>query len=1000
MSKLTNLFYLVFFIISVQIQAQQWQWANSFGNSNNDNSTSMSLDGSGNVFIAGGYFNTSLTIGSNLLSNSGGGDLYIAKYSPSGTVLWAQSINGTGAEFLGSISTGTNGNVYVCGTFDSPTLNVSGTTLTKNGTLSNYFIGCYSSAGAMLWAYNYGNTSSPYNVSAKSCAYSSFDNSLYVTGSFTGTLTVGANTLVNSTTNNDVFLAKYSIAAFSASPVWAIKTGGSTSGDIGISVKVDNAANIYVGGTFAPVTGSTSTIGGAVTSQGGQDNFIVKYNSSGTYQWVRTFGTNTGNEGLTEIALDGSSNVYACGFYNAANLVFPTGSFTLTNNGVNDGYFTKFNSSGTFQWANKIGGSSGSDYIYGISTDNSNNVYITGAYASSTTTIGTTTYTVPANSTNAFVAKYSTANTYLWSLSSSGTASVSGTSRTIANDNSGTVYTSGSFFSNSPISFNTSTLTSIGQNDVFLAKISCTTPTITASGASQFVCANTVNSLSPYINSPQSDVTYSWSVVGASGISISPVTGTATTISYTGTTSFSIVVTGTNACSNVTTTVGSVAVGANPTVTATSSQSVVCHESFVTFNASGASSYDWFPMFQGIQNGVPKQFYNWGTTPVTQTVSVRGWDGGHICNDSLITFTITVMPNPTITVTGSSLTCMGATNILTAQGGSTYTWSPGSVVSPTYAANASTPTVYSVSAHDAYGCFGDTTFTYSFVTPQTPDICEVTVDSLSQYNNIIWDKSAYTNVDSFIVYREVSTNIYKRIGAQDKNALSLFVDTARSIGPANGDPNVSYYKYKLQLRDTCGNYSALSLYHSSVYFITISAGTYIWNSYAVESSVTPVTYYELIRDNNATGTWTVVGNTTGTTLNDPAATSYTNAIYRVLANGFNCTPTAKVAQQIIKSKSNVKNNFNLIPTGIKTNVLDGVSIAPNPAKNQLFITFNASLLDATKISILDILGKVVYSSEVQEGNSSTLTVSELSNGIYFVKIEQGKNYIVKKFIKE
>ena len=168
---------------------------------------------------------------------------------------------------------------------------------------------------------------------------------------------------------------------------------------------------------------------------------------------------------------------------------------------------------------------------------------------------------------------------------------------------------------------------------------------------------------------------------------------------------------------------------------------------------------------------------------------------------------------------------------------------------------------------------------------------------------------------------------------------------------------------------------------------------------------TPVSTFELVRDNNATGTWTLVGTSAGTStsLNDPAFSSYPNAIYRVLANGFNCNPTTKTTQQINKTKSNVKNNFNTggILTSINVNTLnDAVSLAPNPVTSQLIISFNTTITSITKIIVTDVLGKVVYNSETQEGSSIIIPVNELSHGVYFVKVQQGKNYTVKKFIKE
>ncbi len=1001
MNKLKIVSLLTLLVISINSYSQEWEWAKSYGTNNGDQASSLALDPSGNSFISGYYQGTQLILGSTTLNTTFSNNLFLAKHNSAGTVVWSQSIGSNGSLNLGSVCTGTNGNVYVCGTFSGPTLMFGTATVSLTpGTISNWFVGCFSSTGSTLWINKYGTSASPYGVSARSCYYSSADNSVYVGGSFTGTLTIGSTNLINSTTNNDIFLTKLSVAPFSATPTWAIKAGSATSGDIAQKVAVDRQSNVYFSGTFAPVTGSTTTIGATLTSKGGQDLYVAKYNSSGAFQWSQSFGSTGGSDFLYDMVLDTASNVYLAGSYNTNPLLFNTlfGTYTLTTIGGSDAFVAKWGSIGLFSTAIKIGTATGNEVAYGLGRDYKGNIYVGGTYSTPTLAIGSTTLTNSAGGINAFVTRLFPSLGFSWSRDSKGSGSAMiWDLEADANDN---VYSCGTIQVSAPSSFATTTLTSVGGSDIHIEKIGCTTPTITASNSNQNTCANTANSLSPYINTPQSDVTYSWSVVGASGVIISPVTGTTTTITYTGTTSFSIVVTGTNACSNVTTTVGSVTVIPNPTVTATASQSIICHQGSITFSASGASIYDWIP--SSITNGTPQTFYNWGGTPGTQTVSVRGWDSGHMCKDSAVVLTFTVMPTPTITVTGTSLTCSGATNILTGHGGSTYTWTPGSIVSPTYAANASSPTVYSVSAHDAYGCLGDTTFTYSFVSPQTPSICEVTVDSLSQYNHIIWNKASYTNVDSFIVYREVQTNVYRRIGAQDKNALSLFIDTARSVGPANGDPNISYYKYKLQLRDTCGNYSALSLYHTSVYFITISSGTYIWNSYVVEPSTYPVTTYDLIRDNNATGTWTVVGSTTGTTINDPAAASYTNAIYRVEANGFNCNPTAKTTQQVVKSKSNVKNNFNVgVHTSIVKNELSsGISIAPNPASSQLLISFNTPISSTTKISVTDVLGKVVYNSEMLEGNSMSIPVNELSNGIYFVKIEQGKNYTVKKFIKE
>src|SRR5438445_13882578 len=73
----------------------------------------------------------------------------------------------------------------------------------------------------------------------------------------------------------------------------------------------------------------------------------------------------------------------------------------------------------------------------------------------------------------------------------------------------------------------------------------------------------------------------------------------------------------------------------------------------------------------------------------------------------------------------------------------------------------------------------------------TPQLCEVTVDSLSQYNVIYWDKAPYANAKNFIIYREIGTNNYQPIATIPHDSLSEFVDTVRyKYFPDKGDPNV------------------------------------------------------------------------------------------------------------------------------------------------------------------------------------------------------------------
>ena len=75
-----------------------------------------------------------------------------------------------------------------------------------------------------------------------------------------------------------------------------------------------------------------------------------------------------------------------------------------TNAGSNDLFVVKYNSSGTKQWTKQMGSSS-RDYDYGVATDSSGNVYVTGVtyrHLDSNTSAG---------SSDLFVVKYNSSGT-------------------------------------------------------------------------------------------------------------------------------------------------------------------------------------------------------------------------------------------------------------------------------------------------------------------------------------------------------------------------------------------------------------------------------------------------------------------------------------------------------------------------------------------------------------------------------------------------------------
>jgi len=105
------------------------------------------------------------------------------------------------------------------------------------------------------------------------------------------------------------------------------------------------------------------------TNSGGTDMFLVKYNSTGTKQWTKQLGTSSLDYG-NGITSDSSGNIYVTGITSG-------GLDGNTIYGKNDIFLVKYNSSGTKQWTKQLGTSS-VDKGRGVTTDSSDNIYVTG----------------------------------------------------------------------------------------------------------------------------------------------------------------------------------------------------------------------------------------------------------------------------------------------------------------------------------------------------------------------------------------------------------------------------------------------------------------------------------------------------------------------------------------------------------------------------------------------------------------------------------------------
>ncbi len=300
------------------------------------------------------------------------------------------------------------------------------------------------------------------------------------------------------------------------------------------------------------------------------------------------------------------------------------------------------------------------------------------------------------------------------------------------------------------------------------------------------------------------------------------------------------------------------------------------------------------------------------------------------------------------------------------------------------------------------GCGNGSTSTLPinvYTVPNIP-ICLVTVDTSSTFNRVVWEKPITNDIDSFRIYREI-TSSFVHIASVPYDSLSAYDDNTH-LPAAN--PNVTSHRYKISVIDTCGNEWNMSAYHKTI-LLQANIGTsgevnLTWNLYEGAA----VNFYRIYRDSFGTGNFILIDSTAGsniayTDLNPPVSN---NLGYVLETNwGVSCSPTEAT---ISTTRSNAKGGMATVSNGIK-NIFDAkaVEIYPNPTKGIVSIQYPSGAGEFA-VEIYNSMGQLVVSDNLRQnslGNVQTkqLDISNFARGIYTVIIsnDQG-NKLVKKLI--
>ncbi len=296
---------------------------------------------------------------------------------------------------------------------------------------------------------------------------------------------------------------------------------------------------------------------------------------------------------------------------------------------------------------------------------------------------------------------------------------------------------------------------------------------------------------------------------------------------------------------------------------------------------------------------------------------------------------------------------------------------------------------YSFHIYDANQCDNYYTFVIDPIGPVMQPLCMISVDSATTTNIVVWEKVDAANVSFYNIYREtVNPNEFVVIDTVQNTNLSIFNDVMAS-------PIAQSWRYKISAVDACGVEGPLSPAHKTMHITTIDLGNgdfqAVWNPYYGVD----YTNFILYRFTSSTG-WVEIATLPSviTSYYDtPPNTS--NLDYMVeLDLDFTCTADYEKAQDFNTTRSNKdKGNFIVgTGTGVSNNELNENSITmnvyPNPVTSSLTVEISDNGMNKT-MYLVTVDGQIIKTTTLHSVSQS-IDMSDLSNGLYFLKIE-GQN---------
>lgn len=447
---------IAFILIWMGASAQKFEWARKGGLWAYDYGNGVATDNAGNVYLAGKYEKNAKFSGVTLPCQ-GNHDIFTAKYSPSGSLLWIRTAGGYTGDYATCVATDSRF-VYMGGEVEgsNATIKFPGSSITvkcKGG--NDIVLAKYDLNGNLLWARSAGGYG---DDKALGISYDAYGN-IYIAGCFESKCYFPGTTLYTRG-ERDIFVAKYDA---NGNFKWA-RAMGSSQRDEAKAIKVDAYGNIYICGMYK----NGCKFGDKYLSapNGAFNAFVARLTSNGDLVWVKT-GGGSWDDVAWGITMDKAGKLFIAGEFNATAYFSDRKIWTT---GSADVFVACYDAWGNIKWIQK-GGGKNVDRARAIGTDGYN-IFITGQFGYWAKFGGTTRYAP--DKWDIFVAGLNNSGSWLWATSVGGGTDPEETlgyesGNTVCADGYGNVYASGALLKDG--SFGSTWLTTYSRTDVWLAKL-------------------------------------------------------------------------------------------------------------------------------------------------------------------------------------------------------------------------------------------------------------------------------------------------------------------------------------------------------------------------------------------------------------------------------------------------------------------------------------------------------------------------------------------------